>query len=283
MTTERSAQTLGALLREWRVRRRMSQLELATDAGISTKHLSFLETGRSRRSQRMLLRLAACLDMPLRYRNTLLASAGMAATFEERALGSPALEMIRRAVETVLAAHDPDPALAVDRHWTMVSANCAVAYLLSGTEPLLLRPPVNIVRLLLHPAGMASRIVNLSQWRGHTIARLRRQIDSNGDPGLMELLDEVREYPGGRANEEQPEEEEPGLIAIPLRIATMDGILSFHNTTTMFLAPVDITVAELSIEAFLPADQQTATIMRRALENDKLHLASRQALAGAIA
>lgn len=246
----------------------MSQLELASDAGISTKHLSFLETGRSRASRQMLLRLAACLDMPLRDRNTLLNAAGHLSVFEERALGAPALDMVRRNVEAILAAHDPNPALAIDRHWTMVAANRAVAYLLSGAEPMLLRPPVNILRLLLHPAGMASRIVNLTQWRAHAISRLRRQIDSSGDPGLTELLEEVREYPNPRGSESPVEAAERDLIAVPLRLATMDGIMSFYGTTTLFTIPVDITVSELSIEAFLPADPRTAEAMRQALGND---------------
>lgn len=268
MTTELSVRTLGPLLREWRVRRRMSQLELANDAGISTKHLSFLETGRSRPSQQMLLRLAACLDVPLRDRNDLLNAAGRSSIFEERALGAPAMDMVRRNVEAILAAHDPNPALAVDRHWTMVAANRAVAYLLSGAEPMLLRPPVNVLRLLLHPAGMASRIVNLPEWRAHIIARLRRQIDNNGDRGLTDLLEEIREYPNVRVNEPAKEAAECDSIAIPLRLATMAGIMSFHATTTSFSTPVDITVSELSIEAFLPADRQTAEAMKRAVGND---------------
>ncbi len=245
----------------------MSQLELASDAGISTKHLSFLETGRSRPSRQMLLRLATCLDVPLRGRNSLLNAADFSTVFEERALNEPPLDIVRRAMDTVLAAHDPNPALAIDRRWTMVAANRAVAYLLAGTEPLLLRPPVNIMRLLLHPAGLASRIVNLSQWRAHAIDRLRRQIDSNGDSGLMDLLEEIRGYPSpptGSATDPVDHD----MIAVPLKLATMDGIMSFYETSTVFSTPVDITVSELSIEAFLPADRQTAEAMRIAGAKD---------------
>ncbi len=266
LNTEPSVRTPGPLLREWRIRRRMSQFDLASDAGISTKHLSFLETGRSRPSRQMLLRLAACLEVPLRDRNELLNAAGFSPVFEERSLDAPPLDMVRRAVDAVLAAHDPNPALAVDRRWTMVAANRAVAHLFSGGEPLLLRPPVNIMRLLLHPAGMASRIVNLPQWRSHAIGRLRRRIDCTGDSGLIDLLDEIREYPSVRANGAATDTADPDMVAVPLRLATMDGIMSFYETSTLFATPVDITVSELSIEAFLPADRQTAEAMRIAAD-----------------
>ena len=263
LTTETSAQTLGGLLREWRRRRRMSQLDLACDAEISTKHLSFLETGRSRPSRQMLLHLAACLDVPLRDRNVLLGAAGFAPVFQERLFSEPALGLIRRNVEIVLSAHDPNPALAVDRHWMLLAANRAVAHLVAGAEPSLLRPPVNVLRLSLHPAGLAPRIVNLAQWRAHVVARLRRQIDVSGDAVLMDLLEELRDYPNPRGSGGSKPEDESGMMAIPFRLATIDGVLSFFSTTTLFGTPVDITVSELAIEAFLPADIETAEIMRR--------------------
>lgn len=253
----------GGLLRDWRRRRRMSQLDLACDAEISTKHLSFLETGRARPSRQMLLHLAACLDIPLRDRNVLLGAAGFAPVFQERSFAEPALSLVRRNVELVLAAHDPYPALAVDRHWIMLAANRAVAHLVGGAEPTLLRPPVNVLRLSLHPAGLASRIVNLAQWRAHVITRLRRQIDVTGDAVLMDLLEELRDYPNPRGAGRPDREDEGGMIAIPFRLATIDGVLSFFSTTTLFGTPVDITVSELAIEAFLPADAETAEIMRR--------------------
>jgi transcriptional regulator with XRE-family HTH domain len=242
----------------------MSQRALAHDADISIKHLSFLETGRSRPSRDMLLHLAACLDVPLRDRNELLSAAGFAPVFQERSLHEPALRLVRRNVEFVLAAHDPNPALAMDRHWTMQAANRAVAHLVAGAEPLLLRPPVNFLRLLLHPAGLGSRVVNLAQWRAHVIVRLRRQIDVSGDAVLMDLLEELSDYPGPRGTSSPNPADEGGAIAIPFRLATIDGVLSFFSTTTRFGAPVDITVSELTIEAFLPADADTAAIMRRA-------------------
>ena len=268
MTTELAARPFGGLLREWRVRRRMSQLELANDAEISTKHLSFLETGRARPSRQMLLRLAACLDVPLRGRNGLLQSVGFPPIFEERVFTAPALGVVRRNVEAMLSAYDPDPAVAVDRHWAVVAANRAATHLVDGTEPALLRQPANMLRLLLHPAGMAPRIVNLGQWRAHIIARLRRQIESNGDPVLMDLLEEIRAYPGVRTFGSSAAEEERDSIAIPLRIATMDGVLSFHQMTTVFTASIDITLSELSIETFLPANAQTASAMRQARRPD---------------
>ena len=254
---------LGELLREWRRKRRMSQLNLAVDAEISTKELTFLETGRSRPSRQMLLHLAGCMDIPLRDRNVLLSTAGFSPLFQERPFHAPDLDVVRRGVEAILAAHDPNPALAVDRHWTMLAANRSVAHLVAGAEPMLLRPPVNVLRLFLHPAGLASRIINLAQWREHVVWRLRRQTDVSGDGALMDLLEEVRDYPGMRGGDAAGPEVDNGMIAIPFRLATIDGVLSFFSTTTMFGTPVDITVSELAIEAFLPADAQTAEVMRR--------------------
>ncbi len=238
----------------------MSQFDLACGAEISTKHLSFLETGRSRPTRDMLLRLANCLQVPLRDCNVLLQAGGFPPAFSENGLSAPALDIVRRNVETILAAHEPNPALAVDRHWTMLTANRAVAHLVAGAEPALLRPPVNLLRLFLHPAGLASRIVNLGQWRDHVIERLRRQIDRGFDPLLTDLLEEIRDYPGpGGSHPNQPTGE---MAAIPFRLATIDGVLSFLCTRTVFTAPLDITLAELTIEAFLPADAETVAIMR---------------------
>jgi transcriptional regulator with XRE-family HTH domain len=255
-----STPTLGVLLREWRRRRRMSRLDLACEADIPTKRLTLLEADRSQPSRPMVLHLAACLNVPLRDRNTMLAAAGFAPAFLERAFNEPALHLVRRSVETVLEAYDPNPALAVDRRWTLLAANRAVAHLFAGAEPSLLRPPVNILRLSLHPAGLAPRITNLAQWRAHITTRLRRQIDLGGDIVLSDLLEELRDYPGPRPAEAV---DDYNQIAIPFRLATIDGELSFFTTTTMFDTAVDITVSELAIKAFLPADAQTAETMRR--------------------
>src|SRR3954447_8083530 len=189
------AQPAGNLLREWRQRRRMSQLDLASEAEISSKHLSFLETGRSLPSRDMLLHLADQLAIPLRERNILLIAAGYAPVFPERSLEDPALHVARKAVELVLAGHEPSPALAVDRHWTLIASNNAIPPLLAGVDAALLQPPVNVLRLSLHPAGLAPRIANLPEWRAHLLARLRHQIDVTADGELIKLLDELSGYP----------------------------------------------------------------------------------------
>ena len=213
MSTDRSDQALGRLLREWRRRRRMSQLDLACDAEISTKHLSFLETGRAKPSRQMVLHLAGCLDVPLRDRNVLLSAAGFAPMFHARSFDEPALDMVRRNVEMVLAAHDPNPALAVDRHWTMLAANRAVAHLVAGAEPTLLRPPVNVLRLSMHPAGLASRIVNLPQWRATCdfaaapADRCQRRCGADGSAGRDARLPEPARHGcgegGGRERDDR--------------------------------------------------------------------------------
>ena len=180
--------SIGEHLRHWRQRRRVSQLELACDAEVSARHLSFIETGRSTPSREMVLRLAESLDVPLRERNVLLVAAGYAPRFPERRLSDPALESARRAVDLVLAGHEPFPAIAVDRHWTLVAANRAVPSLLAGASPSLLEQPVNVLRLSLHPRGLAPRIVNLGEWRSHLLARLRHQIELTADQVLIALL-----------------------------------------------------------------------------------------------
>ncbi len=264
MLKETPVQDFGRLLREWRRKRRMSQSDFASDAEISTRHLGLLETGHAQPSRPMLLRLASSLRMPLRDRNALLIAAGFPPMFKEHAFNAPALDIVRRNVEILLAAYEPNPALVVDGHWTILTANRAVAHLVAGAEPMLLRPPVNIPRLLLHPAGLASRIVNLAQWRAHMIERLRRQIEATFDPVLIDLLEEIRDYPTTCVDES-----EDTMVAAPLRLATFDGVLSFFNTTTSFATPIDITVAEMTIEAFLPADAETAATMRRLAQNDE--------------
>ncbi len=256
-----SGTTAGALLRDWRRRRRMSQLDLACDANVSTKHLSFLETGRARASREMVLHLAECLDVPLRARNAMLLAAGYPAIFQQRDFLAPAMAMARRDVEVILTAHDPYPAVVIDQQWQILSSNKAVANLVSGADPTLLRPPVNLARLLLHPAGLASRIVNLGPWRGHLTARLRREIDLTGDSALTDLLEEIRDYPSPRGDA-APAADTADAVAMPLQLVTIDGTLSLYCTTTRFGTPCDITLSELAVEAFLPADTQTAEILR---------------------
>jgi transcriptional regulator with XRE-family HTH domain len=265
MASTATVQPVGDLLREWRQRRRLSQLDLALEAEISTKHLSFVESGRAQPSREMVLHLAERLEVPLRERNVLLVAAGFAPVFRERRLSDPALASARAAVDLVLKGHEPYPALAVDRHWTMVAANAAVAPLLAGADPALLAPPVNVLRLSLHPKGLSSRIANLSEWRAHLLERLRRQIDVSADPVLAKLLEELRGYPvppEARGRKPPSSAGEFADVAVPFRYVTEAGVLSFFSTTTVFGTPVDITLSELALEAFFPADAATAEVLR---------------------
>lgn len=253
--------TVGALLRSWRERRRLSQLDLALDAEISARHLSFLETGRARPSREMVMRLAERLEVPLREHNLLLVAAGYAPAFPERRLDDPALAAARQAVDQVLTGHEPYPALAVDRHWTLLAANRAVGPLIAGADAALLRPPVNVLRLSLHPAGLAPRIANLGEWRAHLLARLRRQVEVSADPVLVALLEELKGYPAPAV---RGVEAEPAGVVVPLRLALPSGgpVLSLISTTTVFGTPVDITLAELALETFFPADAATGEALR---------------------
>jgi transcriptional regulator with XRE-family HTH domain len=255
--TQQQILAVGDQLRAWRSRRRLSQLDLALDAEISARHLSFLETGRSRPSRGMLLRLADRLAIPARDRNLLLVAAGFAPALPERALDHPALAAARRAVELVLKAHEPFPALAVDRHWQLLAANAGVGPLLAGVAPHLLAPPVNVLRLSLHPEGVAPRIENLAEWRAHILHRLEAQVAASGDQVLAGLLTELRALPGGTARAEDGY----AGVAVPLRIRAGEQLLSFLSTTTMFGTPIDVTLSELAIEAFLPADEATAAAL----------------------
>ena len=259
-------QPVGDLLREWRQRRRMSQLDLALEADISTRHLSFLETGRSQPSREMVLNLAEQLDVPLRERNVLLVAAGFAPVFAERPLKDPALSAARKAVDLVLAGHEPYPALAVDRHWTLVAANAAVGRLISAADASLLQPPVNVLRLSLHPNGLAPRIANLAQWRAHVLARLHQQIEISADPVLGELMTELAAYPVSRTERgsgSPPGAHDYGDVVVPVQFVTDAGLLSFFSTTTVFGTPLDVTLSELAIEAFFPADAATAATLRQ--------------------
>ncbi len=235
----------------------MSQLDFAVEADISTKHLSFLETGRSQPSREMLLHLTELLDVPLRERNTLLLAAGFAPVFNERALTDPALQSARAAVERLLQGHEPYPALAVDRHWSLLAANHAAARLMHVEDPALLQPPVNVLRLSLHPGGLAPRIVNLGEWREHLFCRLRRQIEISGDETIATLLEELRAYPGPVHSLAESERLHSSFIT-PLRLAANGTLLSFISTITVFGTPLDVTLSELAIEAFFPADTDTA-------------------------
>ncbi|MBU9559664.1 helix-turn-helix transcriptional regulator [Burkholderia multivorans] len=257
------ASGVGPLLRTWRQRRRLSQMALALEADVSARHLSFVESGRAQPSREMVLHLAERLDVPLRERNALLVAAGYAPLFRERPFSDPQLDAARHAVEAVLRGHEPYPALAVDRHWTLLAANRMLGALVAQADPALLQPPVNVLRLSLHPDGLASQIVNWQEWRAHILHRLQRQIDASGDRTLHTLRDELAAYP---APPGQPDETHTRTdyadIAVPLRLRTAAGELAFFSTTTVFGTPVDVTLSELAIEAFFPANAETAEAMR---------------------
>lgn len=262
------ARTVGEHLRDWRQRRRLSQLDLALDAEISTRHLSFVETGRAVPSREMVLHLAERLDVPLRERNRLLVAAGYAPMFPERALDAPELEPARRAMELVLAGHEPYPALAVDRHWNLVASNKALQALLTGVPASLLEPPVNVLRLSLHPQGVAPRIENYHPWRAHLLERLRRQIAVSGDEVLVRLLAELSAYPAPpEAGEPHARHDGADAIAVPFHLRTDAGVLSFISTITVFGTPVDVTLSELALESFFPANAETAAALQ-ALRTD---------------
>ena len=242
----------------------MSQLDLAFEAEVSSKHLSFLETGRALPSREMILRLAETLEVPLRERNLLMTAAGYAPVFAERSLDDPKLDVARQAMDLVLAGQEPFPALAIDRHWTLLAANRAVAPLLASAEAWLLEPPVNVLRLSLHPQGIAPRILNFVHWRSHLMARLQHQIQVTGDSVLSQLCKELCEYPSPRNAKTNSaiSGEEYGGIIVPLQMATDFGSLSLYSTTTVFGTPLDVTLSEIAIEAFYPADDESANLLR---------------------
>lgn len=256
---------IGDLLRGWRKRRRLSQLDLALDAEISQRHLSFLELGRSKPSREMILRLAEQLEIPLRERNILLTAAGFAQVFPERPLDDDSLAAARNAVDLILNALEPNPSFAVDRHWTLLAANKAVDILLTKVDSSLLEPPVNMLRLCLHPKGFTPQIINYSEWRESVLEYLDRQVEITADSFLMELLQELKSYPKPESARDSFPMKEIGYsrISIPLHLTTKEGELSFISTVTVFGTPIDVTLSELAIESFFPADEKTAEIINR--------------------
>jgi transcriptional regulator with XRE-family HTH domain len=257
-----ASDAFGTHLRYWRQCRRMSQLELASQAALSTRHLSYVETGRASPGRDVVLRLAERLEVPLRERNALLVAAGYAPMYHQRRLDDPSMAAARRAIEIVLKAHEPYPALAIDRHWTMVTANAMVPLFLAGVAPSLLTGEVNVLRLSLHPQGLAPRIANLVPWRQHLLERLQQQIAITGDEVLLDLHQELSGYPvpAVSASSVSAGPDLAGLV-VPVQIHTEAGLLSFISTTTVFGTPVDITLQELAVESFLPADARTAEVL----------------------
>jgi len=248
---------VGTLLREWRERRRLSQLDLALQADISARHLSFVETGRSRPTPAMILRLTEQLDVPLRERNTLLLAGGYAPAYPQHGLEEPELASVRVALRQVLAGHLPYPAVIIDRWWDLLDSNAAIEALLEGCAPELLEPPVNVLRLSLHPRGMAPRIANLSQWRAHLLTQLAHRARSLGDERLRALYEELAGYPGGGE-----EAVSPAGVVLPLRYRLGELELSLFSISAVVDTATDVTVEELTIEAFYPADAATAEALR---------------------
>ena len=261
MATVSTQPSIGPLLRGWRERRRLSQLELALDAGISTRHLSFVETGRSRPGREMLLRVLEQLDVPFRERNRLLLASGHAPAFPERALDDPELLPVRAAVDQILTRHEPYPAVVVDRAWNLVAANSAMRSLTEVVviDPVLLEPPVNIMRVGLHPRGLAPLIVNLGHWHAHFCQRLEQQLAVTGDPDLAALLEEIVGYPiPGDEPDPAPDPEAREMLG-PVRFrAPGGGELSFFGMFATFDTPFEVTTSELAMELLFPADQATA-------------------------
>ena len=257
----------GAHLRHWRQHRRLSQLDLAQEAEVSTRHLSYVETGRAAPSREMVLRLADRLSVPLRERNALLVAAGFAPMYRLRSLDDPALAAARHAVDLVLKGHEPYPALAVDRHWNLVAHNALVPLLMAGASAELLTPPINVLRLSLHPDGIAPRIANLPQWRTHLLERLQQQVAATGDAALQALHDELAAYPVEQAERDPGAHASPqaagelSSLVVPFQLSTPGGVLSFISTTTIFGTPVDVTLQELAVESFFPADAATAAAL----------------------
>jgi transcriptional regulator with XRE-family HTH domain len=254
---------VGELLREWRQRRRLSQLELACEAEISTRHLSFLETGRARPSHEMILHLAEHLAIPMRDRNVLLVAGGYAPMFMEHALADAALNSAKTAIEVILESQKPFPAFAMDRHWNLVASNGALPEIYEGVSPKLTEKPINALRITLHPEGLAPRIVNFAQWRGYSVTQLKRQIEITADAVLMDLLGEVMSYPTPLAKS-AVSTGAAGAIMVPFVLDSVLGRLSFFTTLTMFGSPLEITLSELALECFYPADAATAEIVRNA-------------------
>jgi transcriptional regulator with XRE-family HTH domain len=264
------APTAGELLRQWRQRRHLSQLDLAIEANVSSRHLSFVETGRAKPTSDMILRLAEHLDVPLRDRNRLLLAGGFAPVYPQHGLDEPELAAVKQALTRVLKGHEPYPAAVVNRHWELIDANAPIAIFTDGAAPHLLESPVNVLRLSLHPDGMAPRIVNLPEWRAHLLTRLHRQALTTGDPYLADLHEELTGYPGGEAHppavldrgEPSPQTPAPSVF-VPLRYQPPDSTeLSFVSITAVIGTPMDVTVEELAIESFYPADDKTAATLR---------------------
>lgn len=253
--TTSTATPVGRLIREWRERRRLSQLDLSLRAEVSTRHLSYVETGRSRPTPAMILRLSEQLEIPLRERNDLLLAGGFAPMYPAHAMDAPELATVLSAVRQLLDRH-PYPALVLDRTWDLIEANDAAAVLLTGASRALLEPPVNVLRLSLHPDGLAPRIGNLAQWRSHLLEQVGRRAEHTGDPRLRELYNELAAYPGGL------DPAPPGAVVVPLCLDVGDAELALFSLATSVQTAADVTISELSVELFYPADEASASLLQ---------------------
>jgi transcriptional regulator with XRE-family HTH domain len=254
--------SFGEHLRSWRTRRHLTQMQLALRANVSARHLGFVETGRAAPSRALVLRLSEELDVPLRQRNTWLMAAGFAPVYGDRSMDDASFEAVRFAIDVTLEAHKPFPAFAIDRHWNVVVSNRALPELYVGVDPQLLEPPVNVLRLSLHPAGLAPRILNLREWSEHLLGRLRRELELTADPRLESLHEEALAYRAPASD--AIEATDPPAVAIPLRIDTQLGVLSFLSTVSVFGTALDVTLSELALELFYPADKPTSERVRAA-------------------
>jgi transcriptional regulator with XRE-family HTH domain len=264
MATANYQRRVGPLLREWRERRRRTQLDLALDAGISPRHLSFVETGRANPSPEMVLLLAKQLEVPFRERNRLLLAAGHAPSFPERSLEDPELTPVREALQLILTGHEPYPAVVFDRAWNVVAANAAMAAFTEGVDPALLTPPINVLRIGLHPRGMAPKIINLSEWRAHFLERLQRQIAATANEDLIALFEEVANYPAPPPEHQPDSDPGTGQMLGPVRLRAADGgELSFFGMFATFDTPFEVTTSELAMEVLFPADPATAQALSR--------------------
>jgi transcriptional regulator with XRE-family HTH domain len=266
MATASISAGVGSFLRDWRQRRRMTQLELALSAGISARHLSFVETGRSKPGRDMLLRVAEHLNIPYRERNQILLVAGHAPAFPERPLQDPALAPVRVAIDRILDAHEPFPGIAFDRGWNLVAANAPASMMVEGVDldPSLLEPPVNVLRLGLHPRGIAPYIVNLAHWRAHFLGRLAQQIVVTGDAELKTLMDELAKYPAGEGDGVGAAESGVSEILGPVRVRVpAGGEWSLFGMFASFDTPFEVTTSELALELLFPADSATQEALEK--------------------
>ncbi len=254
-----STRHAGEMLRDWRQRRRLTQLELATDAAVPIRLLGAIETGQSLPDRSIILRLADQLDVPLRARNNLLVAAGYEAAFPARTLGDPVLAGIWSMIDRTVNGHAPYPSLALDRRWAIVASNEVLRATIAGVDPALLSTPANWARLTLHPAGLAPRIANLGDWHGYVLGRLRRLFEATGDAVVADLIEEISDYPIPPSTDTG---HAPNTVAVPLRLMTVEGLLSFYCASTVFRSAIDVTLAELTVETLYPADPETAAIMQ---------------------